>query len=189
MKNIKALVFMVVFVILGCNLTTDNGPSVSDVKTVMKAISSGVRSAPSFDTVLNTEPYEYSKPDVPGPGGGFLAVTYSSTAKPSSDPFVLTGTFSFTDWHDSASGYTINGTVTDVLTSNVSTTDETTNPQKLNEKMTGSLSLSGGVISFFSADYSIDSTVDLVDLENSGMVFAGTITVDGHVFQVSSLIP
>ncbi len=83
MKNIKALVFLAVFVILGCNQPTDNGPSAADVKTANAAISNGTQSATGVDkatykeTGTGTGPYTFTQ-TISGPAGGKLDVAYSS---------------------------------------------------------------------------------------------------------------
>ncbi len=112
-----------------------------------------------------------------------------ATADPYVEGFTLTATFSFTSWHDSATGYTINGTATAVLESNIALNDTKTHPRIQTQTMTGTLSLSGGPISSLTANYSIHSVDDPDDLEGSGVFFSGTITADGHSFDVSSLIP
>jgi hypothetical protein len=176
MKTIKAIVFMAVSVILGCNQPTDNGPSAAEVKTANAAISNGTQSATRITaaTYQETEPgigpYTFTQ-TISQPAGGKLDVAYSSDNNPYLGGFTLTATFGFTNWHDSATGYTINGTATAVLESNRALNDTKTHPLIQTQTMTGTLSLSGGPISSLTANYSIHSVDDPLNLESSGVFF------------------
>lgn len=85
-----------------------------------------------------------------------------------SSPMLMVGAYTFTDYYDSTSGYTVNGTLSYVMT-----TDAASNASFY---YNGDFAYTGGPVTGLSLDYSI-----------SGATMTGTMTVGGIVYDIATM--
>lgn len=120
------------------------------------AITALSASTPSLDSATG----EY----VVSAGGGSATARYAMNL---ASPMLMAGSYIFSNYHDAASGYTINGNLSYVLTMNSSSTT------CLYYK--GTLTYSGGTVSGLSLDYSMD-----------GSTIRGTMTAGTAVYEMAT---
>lgn len=113
----------------------------------------------------------------PLPNGSGSASFSFTTSDPSANPFQVSGSITFSNWTDPTSGYTINGTVNVSESLSMTSTTET-----ITMTITGTLNLSGGSISTLVYDMTMT-----MDMSSTAPTFSGTITANGHPFDVSTL--
>ena len=179
--------YLAIFVAMTCTTLGCNngggaaGPSKSDVKTAYSAMMSGFGYAPAayFATYSGTGPYTS-----PYSNGGSIVATYTSSTNPSSGPWSVTGTITFTNWVDTMSGYTINGTIS--LSESINAI-EGTYPETITETMTSNLTPTGGPIS--TLDCNISETITYTTSSNINITInSGTVTANGYQYSLISIL-
>lgn len=166
-KKIAFLLAISLLIFAGCQSPSSAAaPSVDDTNASFDAVGTAIGS------VMSTTPTQQTS-------GNVMTMTYTGTnavAVMSLD--LVTGAFSenVTLTNCVSSPYTISGTVSASGTINLTTY------QQLSIHMTGSLTLSGGPITTLTCDFT-----GTYNAGTSQMDLTGTITANGHVFDVSEL--
>lgn len=159
--KLSVLVLIALFLFAGCDWLF--GPSKEDVAAAFAALSRGITAANTGTPTISGNTMTF-----PGTGGASLAMTLIMDASFN----LLDGSkmdVTFSNWNDTTSGYTINGSFTITLTGTQTA---------MVQNCTGSITLSGGTITTLAMNYSANTATQAV---------TGTITANGHDFNVADL--
>lgn len=187
MKHVKwftvvlALVVVAMLAVTGCTGAGGTPPSSADAARALAAMGAAVATAPAGESATYTgDTYTGT---VSGAFGGTILVSYSRIGDFATGAASMTGTLTFTNLYEPATGYTFNGTV------GISeATDRRLDsfPLTLTIGMTCNLTLTGGPISTLSCNISETMTFsDAVTL--SAFTASGTLTANGSTFDITRL--
>jgi hypothetical protein len=163
-------------VLMGCPSGGAAAPSTADVSKAFSAMNTAQSYAPA-DSQSYYGAGTYSFGPLSGPNGGSVAITYT-VSDPTQSTWTATGTLTFTNWVDTSTGYTINGTV--------SVSETITGPQStanaIDATITCNLTLSGGTISTLSCN--IHESITFTPLS---VTLSGNVTANGFQYDVTKL--
>lgn len=154
---IKAItMFLILLAIFSsCSLF---GPSDEEISAAFAALGRGIAACAvgtSSYSVNASGGYDYTLT------GSGVTMTYSITTLTAAE---YTATITFDNYLDSTSGYTISGSITDIITSSTAT-------------VSGDLTYTGGVVKTVTCDYVLDIKAGSV---------TGTFTANGRVLDLAS---
>jgi len=178
-----------VAMILGCSGGGATPPSNTDVSKALVAMGAGAAACSENNVPAwnGSGPYTGSM-TVSGLNGGSVSVTYSSNTYPTTNPWSITGTLTFSNWYDNATGYTINGTISISASSTVALGDTTNYPQTLSVHMTWNLTLSGGPISTLTGNISESARQTSQGVYSPAPYVSGTVTANNYQFNLNSML-
>ena len=188
MKHVKcftvglALVAVATLAVMGCTGAGGTPPSSADAARAFAAMGSAVGAAPTGDeATYSGNTYTQT---VFGASGGTILVSYSSFGDFNTGAASMTGTLTFTNLYEPATGYTFNGTV-----GITEATDRALNsfPLTITLGMTCNLTLTGGPISTLSCNISESMTFFPDRYTLTAFTASGTLTANGYTFDMTRL--
>ncbi len=170
-----AVIAVMAVVVLACSSPND-APPATDVSKAFSAAFMAEQSAPPANEQTYTGG-EYTN-TISQLGGGSVTFLYSTTGNPATEACTIDGALTFANWVDAFYGYTINGTFDFSMTVGAPGV-----PRSISMTMTFNLALTGGTISTLTGSITLSTT----DAPGAMPVLAGSVTANGHQFDLNEL--